>query len=194
MQKRKVTLFAAGLKFPEGPAFDRWGNLFAVNIDTADISRISPDGEVETFVNTGGVPNGARFHTNGDLYVAVADREKGIIAISPEGHIRTIVDNYKGKAFNGPNDLIFDYDGNLYFTDPHGSNAENPIGKVYRVSAAGETSLLAEGLAYPNGLVISANGKDLLVAITRKNRVHRYVLDSGGVPYRRGCPKNIKIL
>ena len=57
MQKRKVTLFAAGLKFPEGPAFDRWGNLFAVNIDTADISRISPDGEVETFVNTGGVPN-----------------------------------------------------------------------------------------------------------------------------------------
>ena len=182
MKERKVTLFATGLKFPEGPAFDRWGNLFAVNIDTADISRISPHGEVKTFVNTGGVPNGARFHANGDLYVA--DRVKGIIAISPQGQIRAIVDNFKGKAFNGPNDLIFDYDGNLYFTDPHGSNAENPIGKVYRVSAAGEISLLAEGLAYPNGLVISADGRDLLVAITRKNRVHRYVLDSAGNPYR----------
>lgn len=182
MKARKVTLFAEGLKFPEGPAFDRWGNLFAVNIDTAGISKISPRGEVKTFVNTGGVPNGARFHANGDLYIA--DRIKGIIAISPEGQISTIVDNYRGKAFNGPNDLIFDYDGNLYFTDPHGSSAENPMGKVYRVSAAGEINLLAEGLAYPNGLVISADGRDLLVAITRKNRVHRYVLDSAGIPYR----------
>ncbi len=183
MKARNITLFARGLKFPEGPAFDRRGNLFAVNIDSADISRISPDGKVETFVNTGGVPNGARFHANGDLYVA--DRVKGIIAISPQGQIHTIVDNYEGKAFNGPNDLIFDYDGNLYFTDPHGSHVENPIGKVYRVSVAGEISLLAEGLAYPNGLVISANGSDLLVALTGKNRVNRYVVDSQGIPIRR---------
>jgi len=178
MPDRKVTRFATGLKFPEGPAFDRHGNLFTVNIDTADISKITPEGRVETFVNTGGVPNGAKFHANGDLYVA--DRNKGIIAISPKGEIRVVVDSYQGKKFHGPNDLVFDSMGNLYFTDPHGSSAENPFGCVYRLSVGGELKLLASELAYPNGLVVSRDGKDLWVAITRKNRILRYGLDAEG--------------
>ena len=116
MSNRLVSLFAKGFKFPEGPAFDRYGNLFIVNVDTGDISKISPEGGVKTFINTGGAPNGAKFHPSGDLYVA--DRVKGIIAISPEGKIRVIVDHYQGKKFNGPNDLVFDSGGNLIFHGP----------------------------------------------------------------------------
>ena len=127
MSSRLVSLFANGFKFPEGPAFDRNGNLFIVDVGTGDISTISPEGRVKTFVNTGGAPNGAKFHPNGDLYVA--DRVKGIIAISPDGKVRVIVDRFQGKKFNGPNDLVFDSRGNLYFTDPHGSSAENPFGR-----------------------------------------------------------------
>lgn len=175
MSDPTVSLFATGLRFPEGPAFDRNGNLFVVNVDTGDISKISPEGQVKTFVNTGGVPNGAKFHANGDLYVA--DRNKGIIAVSPQGNLRVIVDNYQGRKFNGPNDLVFDSMGDLYFTDPHGSSAENPFGCVYRLSANGQITLLASGLPYPNGLVLSKDGKDLFVAITRKNRILRYLLD-----------------
>ena len=175
MSSRQVSLFATGFKFPEGPAFDRNGNLFVVDVETGDISKISPEGRVKTFLNTGGSPNGAKFHANGDLYVA--DRKKGIIAISPDGEIRVIVDHYQGKKFNGPNDLIFDSKGNLYFTDPHGSSAENPFGCVYRVLSGGEMTCLASGLAFPNGLVLSRDERYLFVANTRKNRVLRYVLD-----------------
>jgi len=193
MSNRSVTLYATGFKHPEGPAFDRNGNLFVVNIETSDILKISPEGsvpgrfgllygKVELFVNTRGVPNGAKFHANGELYVA--DREKGIIAISPQGSIRIIVDNYQGKKLNGPNDLMFDYKGNIYFTDPHGSSAENPIGCIYCLSTDGELTQIASGLAYPNGLVISPDGRDLLVAITRKNRIMRYLLDTEGRPVR----------
>lgn len=197
MSKRDVTLFAKGLKFPEGPAFDRKGNLFVVNVQTADVSKISPDGVVETFVNTGGHPNGAKFHANGDLYVA--DRERGILSISPKGDIRIIVDNFQGKKFNGPNDLMFDSKGNLYFTDPHGSSPANPIGCIYKFSAAGEITLIASGLPYPNGLVVcplppgmpspsgslmSPEGIDLFVAITHKNRIIRFTLDERGIPVR----------
>ncbi len=173
MSGRQVSLFATGFKFPEGPALDPDGNLFVVNVDSGDISKISPEGEVKTFVNTGGAPNGAKFHANGDLYVA--DRQKGIIAISPEGKTRVIVDHYQGKKFYGPNDLIFDSKGNLYFTDPHGSSAENPFGCVYRFSSSGELTCLASGLAFPNGLVLSKDEKFLFVANTRKNRILRYV-------------------
>jgi gluconolactonase len=175
MSNRLVSLFANGFRFPEGPAFDRNGNLLIVNVDTGDICKISPDGGVRTFSNTGGAPNGAKFHPSGDLYVA--DRVKGIIAISPDGEMRVIVDRYQGKKFNGPNDLIFDSKGNLYFTDPHGSSAENPFGCVYRVSSHGEIACLASGLAFPNGLVLSRDERYLFVSNTRKNRILRYVLD-----------------
>jgi len=175
MMERSVSVFATGFKFPEGPVFDRDGNLFVVDVDTGEISKISPEGQVKTFVNTGGGPNGAKFHANGDLFVA--DRQKGIIAISPDGKMRVIVDHYQGKKFYGPNDLIFDSRENLYFTDPHGSSAENPFGCVYRFSSSGELTCLASGLAFPNGLVLSQDERFLFVAITRKNRVLRFVLD-----------------
>ncbi len=175
MNERSVSIFVTRFKFPEGPAFDRDGHLFVVDVETGDISKISPDGRVKIFFNTGGAPNGAKFHANGDLYVA--DRKMGIIAISPSGEMRVIVDHYQGKKFNGPNDLIFDSSGNLYFTDPHGSSAENPFGCVYRVSSRGEVTLLASGLAFPNGLVLSQDERYLFLANTRKNRVLRYVLD-----------------
>ena len=175
MSSRLVSPFAKGFKFPEGPAFDRNGNLFIVDVDTGDISNISPEGQVKTFVNTGGAPNGAKFHPNGDLYVA--DRVKGIIAISPDGKMRVIVDCFQGKKFNGPNDLVFDSRGNLFFTDPHGSSAENPFGPVYRLSSDGEITCLASGLAFPNGVVLSRDEKFLFVADTRKNRILRYVLN-----------------
>jgi gluconolactonase len=175
MSGRLVSLFAKGFKFPEGPAFGRSGNLFVVDVDTGDISKISPEGQIKTFVNTGGGPNGAKFHANGELYVA--DRQKGIIAISPDGKIRVIVDHCQGKRLNGPNDLIFDSRGNLYFTDPHGSSAENPFGCVYRFSSSGELTCLASGLAFPNGVALSRDEKYLFVADTRKNRIFRYVLN-----------------
>ena len=173
MSQREVSIFANGFSFPEGPVFDRDGNLFVTDVDTGDIAKISPGGQKKLFVNTGGAPNGAKFHANGDLFVA--DRRKGIIAISPEGKIRIVVDNYHGKQFYGPNDLVFDSKGNLYFTDPHGSTAENPFGCVYRLSSEGEIACMASGIAFPNGLVLSRDERDLFVANTRKNRILRFV-------------------
>ena len=99
MSSRAVKLFAKGFTFPEGPVFDRHGNLFVVDVDTGDISKISPKGEMKTFINTGGEPNGARFHANGDLYVA--DRVKGIIAISPDRRVRVVMDRYNRKKLHG---------------------------------------------------------------------------------------------
>ena len=63
------TVVATGLEFPEGPAFDRSGNLYVTEIQGGQISRIAPDGTVEVFANTGGGPNGAAFGPDGDLYV-----------------------------------------------------------------------------------------------------------------------------
>ena len=45
------------------------------------------------------------------------------------------------------------------------------------MSPDGEITCLASKLAFPNGLVLPPGKKDLYVAITRKNRILRYVLN-----------------
>src|SRR5439155_10482459 len=88
-----------------------------------------------------------------------------------------------GKPLRGPNDLTLDVkNGGFYFTDPGGSDAKKLIGTIHYVDAQGKTHLLAEGLAYPNGIVLRPDGKTLLVAESQRNRILAYeVLGKGKV-------------
>lgn len=177
-----VRLFATGFEFPEGPAFDRWGNLYVVNHQspTGRISRIAPDGSVTTFVETGGKPNGSAFHANGDLYVADAGT-RSILRVTPRGEIHTVVDSYEGKPLNAPNDLVFDREGNLYFTDP--ARFPRPdlcLSPVYRLRGDGHLERIAEDLAFPNGIALSPDEKTLYVAETRRHQTTAFEIRPDG--------------
>ena len=172
-------LVAEGFAFPEGPAFNQAGELFVVNIPSGEITRIAPDGACSLFVQTGGKPNGAAFHANGELWVADCGL-RAIIAVSPQGEIRTVADRCGADEFRGPNDLVFDRAGNVYFTDPAGSSVENPIGCVYCVTARGEVRRVTGGLAYPNGIALSADERKLYVVETYTHSVWEYPLQAAG--------------
>ena len=67
------TVLATGFNSPEGPAFDRHGNLWFVNWLTSSINRLDgcvPGGPVTEVLNTGGIPAGLAFHPDGTLYIA----------------------------------------------------------------------------------------------------------------------------
>ena len=77
-------LVAEGFNFPEGPSFDREGSLYVMECDAGRISKLTLDGHVEVFAETGGVPCGSRLHQNGQLIVA----ENGLAQIldfAPDG-------------------------------------------------------------------------------------------------------------
>src|SRR5262249_46809853 len=76
-----------------------------------------------------------------------------------------------GKPLRAPNDLCLDGHGGFYFTDPGGSDDKKPIGTVHYVDGRGKTHLVAGGLAFPNGIVLRPDGKTLLLAESKKNRV-----------------------
>ena len=57
---------------------------------------------------------------------------------------------------------------------------QKPIGTVHYVDAQGKTHLCAEGLAFPNGIVLRPGGKVLLVAESKRNRVLSYDVLSPG--------------
>src|SRR5215510_15738758 len=123
-----------GYDSPEGPAFDREGNLFFVNWNSSSILRATMGGQVEEWFNTGGIPAGLAFHPDGSLYVAdEGEHLHGVLRITPDRQATSVAAEYQGTPLNGANDLVFDRDGVLYFSDPWRSSAENPIGGFYRL-------------------------------------------------------------
>ena len=175
-----VTPLLTGFDSPEGPCFDTEGNLYFVNWLSSSVMRRTPGGEVSEFFNTGGIPAGLAFHADGSLYVAdEGDNIHGILRIAGgEGEI--VVNTYQGQPLNGVNDLVFDRNGALYFSDPWRSSAANPIGGFYRLFPDGALEQIDTGLQFPNGVAISPSGDAVYLAETIPNRILRYAIGSDG--------------
>lgn len=175
-----VSQLVSGFDSPEGPCFDAAGNLYFVNWLSSSIMRRTPDGTVSEYFNTGGIPAGLAFHTDGSLYVAdEGDTIHGILRIT-DGQGEILVNTYQDQPLNGANDLVFDTQGVLYFSDPWRSSAANPVGGFYRLFPDGTLEQLDTGLQFPNGVAISPAGDAVYLAETIPNRILRYAIAPDG--------------
>lgn len=176
-----MELLATGFDSPEGPCFDREGNLFFVNWLSSSINRLAPDGTVTEFFNTGGIPAGLAFHPDGSLWVAdEGDGIHGVMRIATDGTSAIVVNQYDGQNLNGANDLVFDPNGVLYFSDPWRSSRDNPIGGFYRYFPDGRLERIDTGLAFPNGVAINAANSHVFLAETGPQRILRYAINPDG--------------
>jgi gluconolactonase len=175
-----LTVLISGYDSPEGPALDRDGNLYFVNWLSSSIVRLTPDGAVSEFFNTGGVPAGLAFHRDGSLYVAdEGDGIHGMLRVAND-QATILVNEFEGQPLNGANDLVFDNSGVLYFSDPWRSSAENPIGGFYRLFPDGRLEQIDRGLAFPNGVALSPDGTAAYLAETNRHRILRYPIEPDG--------------
>jgi gluconolactonase len=92
----------------------------------------------------------------------------GARVVWPAGKEAIIADNYEGKPFGRPNDIVADRNGGLYFTDISPDKTVIPSA-VYYVPPGGAAIRVAEGITTPNGLQLSHDEKTL------------YVNDTGGI-------------
>jgi sugar lactone lactonase YvrE len=90
------------------------------------------------------------------------------------------------ERFKGPNDLIVDSKGNVYFTDQGQTGMTDQTGKVYRLCPDGRLDTLIENGISPNGLVLSPDERFLFVAMTRQNSVWRLPLHEDGTTTKVG--------
>jgi sugar lactone lactonase YvrE len=51
---------------------------------------------------------------------AVVTKDPALDRIEPNGKRTVLADNFEGKKFNGPNDLVVKKNGAIYFTDTFG--------------------------------------------------------------------------
>src|SRR5687767_2808750 len=152
----------------EGVVFDHDGNGYISHAKT--ITKFSLDGSQSTWAETG-APNGHKVLADGTHLVCDASHH-AVLHLSADGKMLDPASKEcDGKPLRGPNDLTLDTkNGGFYFSDPGGSSSEKPIGTVHYVDRDGKTHLVDDGLAFPNGIVLSADGKKVFLAESQKNR------------------------
>ena len=91
------------------------------------------------------------------------------------------------ESFKGVNDLSFDAQGRLYFTDQGQTGLHDPSGRVYRLGTDGRLDLLLANAPSPNGIALGAGDKLLFVAVTRGNQVWRAPLLADGSVSKMGA-------
>lgn len=160
----KVEKFATCGGLLEGATVDASGGLWAVDLLSGRVMSITDNGKCTERANTGGQPNGAKFGPDGMLWIA--DKQKGLLKMDPRtGTITSVVNTFRNEQLRGLNDLAFDSKGGVYFTEPYGSSALKPDGRVFYLPAGKDArlQLVSDGLAFPNGIAVSNDGENILV-------------------------------
>jgi gluconolactonase len=168
---------ATGFGFTEGPVWDPHGFLYVSDEEKNKLSRVYPDGRVETVLEIGD-PDGSTLDAEGHL-ITTASVLRAIIQVDPNGKYKVLADKYEGKKFNSPNDIIVGPDGALYFTDPtldlpKGEKQELDFQGVFRLGTDGSVRLLTKDVTTPNGLAFSPDGKRLYVDDTKLQEIRVY--------------------
>jgi gluconolactonase len=195
---------ATGLKFPEGPIALPDGDVLLVEIARGTLSRVKPDGRVEVVAHTGGGPNGAAMGPDGKVWLCNnggfewIDMGGGRLrpAHQPKdysggriervdlttGAVEVVYTHGPNGPLRGPNDLVFDADGGLWFTDLGKTRARDlDYGAVYYARPDGSSIVeVVQPMLTPNGIGLSPDGKRLYVAETRAGRLWAWDIEGPG--------------
>lgn len=157
-----------GCTFSEGPAADAEGNVYFSDCPNNRILVYHPDSvKTEVWKEPSGRANGMNFDAQGRLVTCCDGKDGGARAVQryePDGTVTTLASHYNGKLLNAPNDLCFDREGRIYFTDPRygfKEDLEQDCMAVYRLDLDGSLTRVIDDLETPNGILITPDNKTL---------------------------------
>ncbi len=173
-----VDTLASDCKWLEGPVwFADQQTLLVSDVPDDRILRWSETGGVSVFRRPAGFANGHTRDREGRL-VGCSHGLRAIVRTELDGEVRIVVDRYRGKRLNAPNDVVVKSDGTIWFTDPHygietdyeGTKqvAELPP-SVYRFDPRDASlHLVVDEFDGPNGLCFSPDERRLYVSESGK--------------------------
>ena len=192
-----VELLGQGYDWSEGPLWvESEKMLLFTDVPKNVIHKWTEEKGVEVYLTPSGLTgdgpvskepgaNGLTLDDEGYLLLCQhGDRRVAVMNSSvsdPKPDFTTVVDNYKGKRLNSPNDLVF-YNYDIYFTDPPYGLAADSLKElahqgVYKAPTEGELVLLVDSLTRPNGIAFSPDHKKMYIANSDPEKVRWYVYD-----------------
>ena len=174
-----MTVLMEGISFGESP---RWhdGRLWFSDWGAHQVVVLDPDGGHEVVVSVPSFPMCIDFLPDGRLLV-VDSAQRRLLRREPDGSLVTHAD-LAAISQKPWNDIVVDARGNAYvnnigFDFPGG---EPGPGTVVLVTPEGEVRSVANELAFPNGMAITADGSTLIVAESHGNRLTAYDIGPDG--------------
>ncbi len=133
-------------------------------------------GTVSVFRKPSGHANGNTVDRQGRL-ITCEHGGRRVVRTEHDGRLAVLAARFDGKRLNSPNDVVVTADGSIWFTDPPFGIASNYEGEaaeaelphaVYRIDGASRAlSLVAEGVAGPNGLAFSPDEQTMYLVESR---------------------------
>ena len=189
----KIEVLAEGFRWSEGPLWvPKLNGLLFSDVPNNKVYLWKEDQGLTLFLDPSGMTehaphssnsgaNGLRLDSKGNL-ILCQHGDRAVARLnswdfeSPQYEV--LVDHYKGKWLNSPNDLIFDKKGNLYFTDPpYGLKKldEDPLKElsfngVFKWNPKEEIQLLSESMNRHNGILLSKDEKTVYVGNSDPNK------------------------
>ena len=176
----EIQLVSDKFSFTEGPASDRFGNVYFTDQPNDKIYFWDwKTNKIAEFRTGSGRANGTFFDQKGNL-LTCSDENGEIWKINEEGVAEVLTTNFEGKRLNGPNDLWVDENNGIYFTDPlyvrdYWKNFKQEIQEknLYYRNSEGKITKL-DTFTQPNGIVGSQKLKKLYVSDIDANKTYVY--------------------
>ncbi len=176
----ETTVLLDGLMFPEGP---RWhdGKLWFSDMQAYQVMTVDLDGNAEKIVKVPGQPSGLGWLPNGQmLIVSMLDRR--LMRLDPEG-LTEVADLSKLASFHC-NDMVVDREGRSYIGNFGFDLGVHPFvpkpAEIVLVMPDGDSRVVADEMIFPNGSVITPDGRTLIVAETFGHRLTAFDIKTDG--------------
>lgn len=200
----KVEIIAEGFDWSEGPLWlDKQQMLIFSDVPKNTVYKWTEAKGKEVYLSpsgyTGSEERGGEMGSNGltlspegrlllcqhgDRRIAMMDAPLE----APKPNFVVLANEYNGKKFNSPNDLVVrKRDSTIFFTDPpyglegnmNDPKKETPYQGVYKVDKFGRVTLLVDSITRPNGIGLSPDEKTLIVANSDEKKKNWYAFDIG---------------
>ena len=183
------------MRFPKDLCALSDGSVLFVEIGAGKVTIALPDGTSRTLADVGGGPNGAAIGPDGAVYVANnggflwTERDGRRIPIDPVTHTNeptafsggwieridratgtttVLYRDCEGRPLRGPNDLVFDAEGGMWFTD-HGKGRHFSVDRGGLYYARPDGSQIIEA-AFPCWVPMVSGSRPMVAVSTSLRR------------------------
>jgi sugar lactone lactonase YvrE len=185
--RAEVETFLTGLAMGESA---RWhdGRFWCSDWVAGELLAADPDGRVEVVARSTSFPFCFDWHPDGTMAVTSASGLERLEAgASGEEPVLVPCVDLTGLIPHGWNEVVFDPRGNAYVNSPnfdmsHGFDFEvgSKSGVIALVTADGASRVVADGVAFPNGMAVTPDGSTLIVAESFASRLGAWDIEPDG--------------